>query len=176
MLSITYIYKTESSYWHHLHLTRGILGKNSLSCSCMKHLTPEGTETHQHWAGLNSKKTWHALMQLLDRTLLAQDWKHVSFGSKRNNKKASLTPTAALNLKSSLRPAHFLSAASIYNFLFLFFAGESVRRVITTFSLSVVGDILAIEAWDCQNHNKSHNGLFTRANVELEFMECRDVF
>lgn len=85
-------------------------------------------------------------MQLLDRTLLAQDWKHVSFGSKRNNKKASLTPTAALNLKSSLRPAHFLSAASIYNFLFLFFAGESVRRVITTFSLSVVGDILAIEA------------------------------
>lgn len=121
MLSITYIYKTESSYWHHLHLTRGILGKNSLSCSCMKHLTPEGTETHQHWAGLNSKKTWHALMQLLDRTLLAQDWKHVSFGSKRNNKKASLTPTAALNLKSSLRPAHFLSAASIYNFFFFFF-------------------------------------------------------
>lgn len=83
-------------------------------------------------------------MQLLDRTLLAQDWKHVSFGSKRNNKKASLTPTAALNLKSSLRPAHFLSATSIYNFFF--FAGESVRRVTTTFSLSVVGDILAIEA------------------------------
>lgn len=61
-------------------------------------------------------------MQLLDHTLFAQDWKHVSFGSKRNNKKASLTPTAALNLKSSLRPDHFLSCSSKHlQFLFYFF-------------------------------------------------------
>lgn len=45
-LCVSVVCKTESSYWHHLHLTRGILGKNSLSCSCMKDLTPEGTETH----------------------------------------------------------------------------------------------------------------------------------